>query len=43
MRMRSRAKNLAFVLAVVCFVVLWRATTDPDIAIAQERKSVALR
>jgi len=42
MRMRSRTKNLAVVVAVACFVVLWRGTTDRDVAIAQERRSVVI-
>ena len=40
--MRSRTKNLAVVVAVACFVVLWRGTTDRDVAIAQERRSVVI-
>ena len=40
--MRSRTKNLAFVVAVACFVVLSRGTTDRDVAIAQGRKPVVI-
>ena len=40
--MTSRTKNLAVVVAVACFVVLWRGTTDRDVAIAQERRSVVI-
>ena len=40
--MRSRTKNLAFVVAVACFVVLWRGTTDRDVAIAQGLKPVVI-
>ena len=38
--MRSRTNNLAFVVAVACFVVLSRGTTDRDAAIAQGPKPV---
>ena len=40
--MRSRTKNLAFVVAVACFVLLSRGTTDRDVAIAQGRKPVVI-
>jgi len=40
--MRSRTKNLVFVVAVAGFVVLWRGTTDRDGAIAQGRRPVVI-
>jgi hypothetical protein len=42
MRMRSRTKNLVFVVAVAGIVVLWRGTTDRDVAVAQGRRPVVI-
>jgi len=40
--MRSRTKNLVFVVAVAGFVALWRGTTDRDVAVAQGRRPVVI-
>lgn len=40
--MKSRTRNLAFVVVIACFVVLSRGTTDRDVAIAQGQKPLVI-
>jgi hypothetical protein len=40
--MMFEKKQLALIVLVVCFTVIWRQNTDRDVAIAQSRKSVTI-
>ena len=36
------SKKLALIVLVGCFIVIWRGTTDQDVAVAQGRKAVTI-
>jgi hypothetical protein len=40
--MRSRTNRLAFTILVGVLIMIWRGTTDPDVALAQGRKVVTV-
>ena len=40
--MRSKTKQLVVVVLVGCCIVIWRAITDHDVAVAQARKTVVI-
>ena len=40
--MRFKTTTLVSIILVGCFVVIWRATTDQDVAVAQDRKTVVI-
>ena len=40
--MRSKTKQLVVVVLVGCCIVIWRASTDHDVAVAQARKTVVI-
>src|SRR5205823_14715217 len=40
--MNFRSQRLVFVVLVACIIVVWRAGTDRDVAVAQGRKAVVI-
>ena len=40
--MRFESKKLVLVVLVGCFIMIWRANTDRDVAVAQGRKAVVI-
>ena len=40
--MRFRPNTLVLLVLVGCFIVIWRETTDHDVAVAQGRKAVVI-
>ena len=40
--MRFKTTTLVSIVLVGCFIVIWRATTDQDVVVAQERKTVVI-
>jgi hypothetical protein len=40
--MKFKTRKLVLIVLVGCFIVTWRAHTDHDVAVAQERKAVVI-